>query len=764
MAEAPAGPSLTPPGDKQFVLLLDLIQEINQAATPERVFGLVADALRRIFGYDRFALVLVQPDGSLAVIEKRGLSARYLAEVRQRLPESPGARALAEGRPMYIRDVTVDSSYWPLQAAAGKEGFRTVLILPLFAGIEPLGYLIMYHDDIREYTPAEIVLAQALAQQAGSAVQNARLLASAQAHRAELESRFQQRVAEAEAIDEIVLRIASSLELETTLQAITDAAATLSGAATASLYLRAEDSQYRAVAAHGIPLERLQAVVLSPSNGLLSEMIQTGRPAQVMDFAQEARSTRRALEEVRRLDVHAALGVPLMENGDCVGALYVGGQQAASFPPETVRILLRLASFARVAMQNARRFSDIQARALERERERSLLLAELLDLSLLLNSDLSIPTLIERVVEAAMELVGARSGTLGLLEGDKLVFRRFHVPEGWIDFDVALSRGEGTAGHVWETMAPYASNDVLSDPHVMLGIQQRIGFTRLATVPVVDREGNLVGTLGVYDPVEERDFGQGDIEALQLLAHQVAIAIENARLNQMKDAFLSIVSHELKTPVTSIKGFTQMLQRRIARGTLEEGTRYLAVINQQADRLTALINDLLDLSRIQMGRFNFETELLDYSRLVREVVSEMQLIVPDNPIMIDAPNGLMVRGNSNRLHQVLVNLIDNAVKYGPEGGVIHVAVALHGEVATTCVRDEGSGLPTGEEDSVFSPYYQLQRGNQATGLGLGLYISRQIVEAHGGTIWLDAEEGVTKFCFTVPALTDRSRVSESRGS
>jgi signal transduction histidine kinase len=732
-------------------LLLDLIQEINQAAEPERVFALVADALRRIFGNDRFALVLVQPEGSLAVTEKRGLSDEYLAAVQRHLPESPGARALAEGRPLYIRDVSTDAGYWPLQDAASKEGFRSVLILPLFAGTEPLGYLIMYHDTVRDYTAAEVVLAQALAQQAGSAVQNARLLASAEAHSLELEGQFQQRVAEVEAIDEIILRLASSLDIETTLQTITDTAATLSGAGTASLYLRTGEDEFQAVAAHGVPLERLRTIVLTSSTGLLSEMIHTGQPAQVADFEQDVRPTARTLEEVRRLGVHATLGVPLMEEGDCVGALYVGGRQASAFPPETVRILLRLASFARVALQNARRFSDVQARALERERERSHLLAELLDLSLFLNSDLSIPTLIERVVEAAMKLVGARSGSLGLLEGDKLVFRRFRVLGGWIDFDVVLDRGEGTPGYVWETMGPYVSNDVLSDPHVMLGIQQRIGFTRLAVVPVVDREGKLVGTLGVYDPIEERDFGQADVEALRLLAHQVAIAIENARLNQMKDAFLSIVSHELKTPVTSIKGFTQMLQRRIARGTLEEGSRYLEVINQQADRLTGLINDLLDLSRIQTGRFNFETETLDYGHLVRAVISEMQLITLDNVFTLDAPESVTVLGNSNRLHQVLVNLLENAVKYGPEGGAIHVSVRADGDLAMTCVRDEGQGLPRGEEDAVFSPYYQLQHGNQTAGLGLGLYISRQIVEAHGGKIWLDTAVGGTRFCFTVPA-------------
>ena len=388
---------------------------------------------------------------------------------------------------------------------------------------------------------------------------------------------------------------------------------------------------------------------------------------------------------------------------------------------------------------------------LEHERSRANLLAQLLDLSALLNSDLSVPILLEHVVEAAMLLVGARAGTLGLIEGDALVFRRFHKPEGWIDFDMALAPGQGAPGFVWQTRRPFISNDCGSDPHVLLEAQERLGFRRLACVPMVNRAGTMIGTLGVYDPIVERDFGQGDVEALQLLAHQVAIAIENARLNEMKDSFLSVVSHELKTPVTSIKGFTQMLQRRLSPESLERAGRYLNTINQQTDRLTGLINDLLDLSRIQTGRFHFAVEPIDFAALVQDVVEEMQLLASENRIELVAPDSLIARGNANRLRQVLVNLIDNAVQHGPVGGTIHVMVTAGDDGVTTCVSDQGPGLPPEEARRIFDPYYQVQQGSTppAKGLGLGLYISRQVVEQHGGRIWVEPEQS-TMFCFSVP--------------
>jgi signal transduction histidine kinase len=152
-----------------------------------------------------------------------------------------------------------------------------------------------------------------------------------------------------------------------------------------------------------------------------------------------------------------------------------------------------------------------------------------------------------------------------------------------------------------------------------------------------------------------------------------------------------------------------------------------------------------------MGRFNFDTGPVDYTRLIQDVAAEMQLVCPDNPIRIVVPDDVSVHGNENRLRQVLVNLIDNAVKYGPDGGTIEIRVAPQEEEILTSVCDQGAGLPVAEAERIFNPYYQIpdeaSRGLQ--GLGLGLYISRQIVAEHGGRIWLDASDG-TCISFAVP--------------
>jgi signal transduction histidine kinase len=199
-----------------------------------------------------------------------------------------------------------------------------------------------------------------------------------------------------------------------------------------------------------------------------------------------------------------------------------------------------------------------------------------------------------------------------------------------------------------------------------------------------------------------------------------------------------------------------VLQRRLPPECLELGSRYLNIINAQADRLTSLINDLLDLSRIQTGRFVFDTHALNYTALMMDVLDELRLVSPENPITLTAPDRVMVIGNENRLRQVLINLVDNAVKHGPNSREVHLTVDV-GQEVTTYVCDEGSGLPPSESEQIFAPYYQVRHPSDrySKGLGLGLFISRRIVEEHGGRIWLDDVDH-TSFVFTLQPVGEHS--------
>lgn len=234
---------------------------------------------------------------------------------------------------------------------------------------------------------------------------------------------------------------------------------------------------------------------------------------------------------------------------------------------------------------------------------------------------------------------------------------------------------------------------------------------------------------------------------------------------EMKSTFVSVISHELKTPVALIKGYASTLAREDAnwdRSTLREG---LDVIGEESDRLNALINNLLDASRIQAGGFKLERADVALPRLAAAVVESFRLQTDKHRFVIDfAPDFPAVFGDEERLRQVLNNLLSNAIKYAPQGGEIRVGGWREGEQVTVYVADQGIGIPAAEQGKLFQRFYRvdssLRRSTQ--GAGLGLYLCRSIVEAHGGRIWLRSEPGKgTTVFFTlpiganVPSLTGR---------
>jgi two-component system, sensor histidine kinase and response regulator len=233
-------------------------------------------------------------------------------------------------------------------------------------------------------------------------------------------------------------------------------------------------------------------------------------------------------------------------------------------------------------------------------------------------------------------------------------------------------------------------------------------------------------------------------------------------LDRLKSQFLSMASHELKTPLTVISGFLQVSQRRklrrLARGYppeqewLEEqksDTEQLEVLNSQATKLAKLVDELLDVSRIESGRLEFHFGEVDVRELVGDVVGRMQLTTSKHqlalaPAQNGAAHGTTITADRDHLEQVLNNLITNAIKYSPDGGPIDVDVRPSGDEVMLSVRDRGVGIPAGELEQVFSLFYRSRaEGTRQTvsGMGLGLYISKEIVDRHGGRIWVESQPG-----------------------
>lgn len=336
-----------------------------------------------------------------------------------------------------------------------------------------------------------------------------------------------------------------------------------------------------------------------------------------------------------------------------------------------------------------------------------------------------------------------------------------------------LAVGEGMIGQVVATGYPSMMTDVprtlgdLTNPGTYHH-QPPVNLASLLVLPLRTRR-ELLGALVIAANDPDRAMTDDNLPLAEFLAERAALAIENAKLyteqvearrkvedlSRLKDEFLSIASHELRTPVTSIKGYTQLAKMLIKENDLTTSEEYLDIALDQIDRMSRLILELLDVSRIETGRLEIRREPIAWPQFVRDVVHRHHTAVSDRRFHLSVPDaGKIVSGDRDRLEQVLGNLLENAVKYSPDGSDVTVTVEEKGDTLITAVCDRGIGIPADELSQVFERFH---RGRQVSstnygGLGLGLYITKQIVERHGGAIWVESKEGVgTTFYFSLPA-------------
>lgn len=337
--------------------------------------------------------------------------------------------------------------------------------------------------------------------------------------------------------------------------------------------------------------------------------------------------------------------------------------------------------------------------------------------------------------------------------------------------------GEGLIGQVVATGYPSLTTNVraATDTHPGTYHPSPAKLASLLILPLRTRR-EMIGALVIAANDPDRAMTDDKLPLAELLAERAALAIENAKLyteqvearrkvedlSRLKDEFLSIASHELRTPVTSIKGYTQLAKMLIKEGDLNTSEEYLDIALDQIDRMSRLILELLDVSRIETGRLEIRREPIAWSHFVRDVVHRHHTAVSDRRFHVSVPDdNRIVTGDRDRLEQVLGNLLENAVKYSPDGSDITVTVDDRGDAFVTAVCDRGIGIPADELGQVFERFH---RGRQVSstnygGLGLGLYITKQIIERHGGSIWVESKEGQgTTFYFSIPVADTAAAV------
>ncbi len=293
--------------------------------------------------------------------------------------------------------------------------------------------------------------------------------------------------------------------------------------------------------------------------------------------------------------------------------------------------------------------------------------------------------------------------------------------------------------------------EVRSPAHAAL--LARLQFRGYLAVPIMVR-GATIGALTLLLGPGERRYGPADLALAEDVAHRVATAMDNARLYseaqralQLREEFLSLAAHELKTPITGLTGYAQLLQRRALRdpdALNPRDVRLITALVDQAARLSRLVGAMLDLSRLQSGQLTMERGTLDLAALAQRIVDETHPILEQHTLQLRAPaTPVLIEGDELRLEQVLQNLIQNAIKYSPEGGLISVRIEPQAEHVLLTVTDQGIGIPSAALPQLFNRFYRAANvdAQHTPGMGLGLHVVKQLVELHHGTVVVESHEG-----------------------
>ncbi|HYE93125.1 MAG TPA: ATP-binding protein [Terriglobales bacterium] len=379
---------------------------------------------------------------------------------------------------------------------------------------------------------------------------------------------------------------------------------------------------------------------------------------------------------------------------------------------------------------------------------------------------------LEAIAERAARLCGARLSAIFQTDGSRLRIVADHPPAvGRTPGDelVTLDRGSIVGRAILDGEVA-RSDDLLAETDLPATrrYQQRYGLRSALAAPLVS-EGQTIGALALYQ-TEVRPFTPEQAALLRIFADQATIALESARLfreleartqelevaSRHKSEFLANMSHELRTPLNAVIGFSEVLAERMFGELNDKQAEYVADILASGRHLLSLINDILDLSKIEAGRMELERADFDLPATIGDALTLVRERAARRGIALGAeidPALGVVHGDQRKVKQVLLNLLSNAVKFTPEGGRTDVRARLKGDVAEIAVADTGVGVAPQDVQAVFEEFRQVgsDAARRAEGTGLGLALARRFVELHGGTIWLESEVGVgSTFTFTLP--------------
>ena len=757
----------------------EILRVISRSQTDvQPVFDTIVAAAMKLCGGSS-ANVFTLTDGSihlaaLVTVNPEGAEAMRRAYPRPLARDIAASRAVLDCSVAMISDVLEDPEFG-IREVAIASGFRSILAVPLVREGSPIGAIAVGRPQPGPYSSEQVGLLQTFADQAVIAIENVRLVKELQSRNTDLTEALEQQTATSE-----ILRVISSSpgDVKPMLDAVAERALMLCDAAQATIVLVDGDA-LRCAAAFGktTTLQEGELMPLTPGS-VAGRAIHDGAPFQIEDLAaasEEEFPVGRELQ--KRIGHHTALAVPLMREDRAIGALQLWRMEIRAFSEKQVALVKTFADQAAIAIENVRLFNELEARTKELTRSVEELKA-LGEVGQAVSSTLDLETVLRTIVSRATQLSGMDAGSIYEYDQAREEFYLHtsdQLPDELVEVLRAtpIRKGEGALGRMAVTGEPVQIHDIGDDRAYQSRVRQlliKVGCRGLLAIPLL-REDLLLGGLAVYRK-SPGEFAPHVIDLLKTFATQSALAIQNARLfreieeksrqlevaSQHKSEFLANMSHELRTPLNAIIGFSEVLAERMFGEVNDKQAEYLNDILDSGRHLLGLINDILDLSKIEAGRmelnlsdFNLPTAIDNTLMLMRERAHRREVTLDRT---IDE-RLVTVHADERKVKQVLLNLLSNALKFTPEGGRIEVRAAIRDGSAEIAVTDTGVGIAPEDQATVFEEFRQVGAASKRVeGTGLGLAISRKFIELHGGRIWVESELGKgSTFAFTVPLLT-----------
>ncbi|MCC6614007.1 MAG: GAF domain-containing protein [Anaerolineae bacterium] len=636
--------------------------------------------------------------------------------------------------------------------------------VPLIAGSRTLGVLsVGTIETNRQFSDEQMRMLSDIGSLAATSFDKARLFAETNLRARQL--------AALNDVSRVLVATELNLDLDKLLELITSSATKILNAEAGSLLLTVDDGSgdLEFQVDIGSPESDLVGMRVPYGRGLVGQVAQSGQVIIVNDAASDPRWTGELA--AGEFVTQSVLAAPLITQKRTIGVLEILNRRDGVFTQEDADLLTTFAGQAAVAIENARLFQMTDQQLSERLTELEML--ERIDAEM--NRSHSLDAVAEIALRWAVANTQASAGVLGVVSSDKQ-FMRIVARAGYLDDEAP----DGAQGDMWPLTNGIVSRsmrtrraelvaDVLIDP---LYIPSRRDTRSQITLPMLTA-GDVIALM-ILESAQDGGLRLAHMPFLQRLAEHASIAIANAQLyeelalaNQSKSEFVSFVAHELKNPLTSIKGYADVIISGAVGALSDQQRNFVGTIRSNAERMNTLVSDLNDVTKLQTNNLRIEPEELAIADVIEETLRPLQKQIDDKGQRVRlalVDNLPLIYADRNRIIQVLTNLINNAHKYSPEDAQITIGAEVttpqrtpQGKVSKPMlhvrVQDEGIGMDEDDLAKLFTPYFRSENpiAREQPGTGLGLTITRGIVERHEGHIWVDSTLGQgTTFHFTVP--------------